>query len=423
MNKIDEVFGKLFSLQKFGIKLGLSNIINFLQIIDNPHCNLKCFHIAGSNGKGSTASFISSILIEAGYKTGLYTSPHFVFFNERIKINGVEISDDYIVNFFLKHENYIFKNNLTFFEVTTALAFQYFFDNNVDYAIIETGLGGRLDATNVISPLASVITSVSLEHTAILGDTISKIASEKAGIIKKGSNVFVGLLPAEALNIIEEKCRIEECELFEIEEYSIKRENYLELYTEELDIDRLDSPLKGFYQKYNAALATLVVFKTLEIYNPHIIERGLRNVVKNSGLMGRYEILCDTPRVILDSAHNPESVRHFIDEFKRESRTYQSKILLFTALKDKAIEDMLMEVNTSFDEIYLTEIEFERASKIEDLLAIAEKLNIKVKSVKDFKLFIDQFLQNKTPKNCMVILGSMYLLGEVKKFLLNKNSF
>ncbi len=408
------VLDKLFGLQKIGVKLGLENIIRFLNEIGNPQLNLKCIHIAGSNGKGSTASFIASILMESGYKTGLYTSPHFVKFNERIKINGKEIEDKFIADFYIKYENYIIRNKLTFFEVTTAIAFQYFYDNNVDYAVIETGLGGRLDATNVINPMASVITSISLEHTNILGDTIEQIASEKAGIIKPGIKVFTGILFPGAEAVIEKKCEELNCELFDIEDYTIKRENYIELYTEELNIDRLDSPLRGYYQKYNAALAVLCLNKTLDIFNLTTIQKGILNVVKNSGLQGRYEIISESPKIILDSAHNPESIKHFTEEFKKEKK-YQKRILLFTALRDKAIEEMLKALNNSFDEIHFTEINFERAANINDLIEIANKIGMNGFVEKDFIGFIQKFISEKSEMECLVILGSMYLLGEVKK--------
>ncbi|MDP3683322.1 MAG: Mur ligase family protein, partial [Ignavibacteria bacterium] len=195
---IESTLEKLYALQMFGMKLGLQNIRKFLQLLGNPQNNLKCFHVAGSNGKGSTASFIASILQTAGFKTGLYTSPHFVKFNERIRINGIEIEDEFIASFYNDHEQFINENKLTFFEVTTALAFTYFSEKKVKYAVIETGLGGRLDATNVLKPLAVVLTSISLEHTQYLGNTIEEIATEKAAIIKPKSKVFLGLLPEKA---------------------------------------------------------------------------------------------------------------------------------------------------------------------------------------------------------------------------------
>lgn len=423
MNDIKEIVDKIYSLQKFGVKLGLENIMKFLDLIGNPQSKLKCFHVAGSNGKGSTASFISSILIEHKFKTGLYTSPHFVKFNERIKINGQEVSDQFVTSFYLEHEEFILQNKLTFFEVTTAMAFKYFADSKVDYAVIETGLGGRLDATNVLDPLASVITSISLEHTNILGNSIEEITKEKAEIIKKERKVFLGNLPEDAIRIVEKKCKEQNAELFFIDDFIIKREKYLELYTEELSIDRLDSPLKGYYQKYNAALSTLTLNKTIHIYNPSLIQKGIKNVVQNAGLQGRYEIYSKRPKLILDSAHNPDGVKNFINEFIKESKKYKKKIILFTALKDKNIQQMLEYIKLVFDDIHITEIDVERASSIQEISVKAEELGLEVKPEKDFLSFINKYLSDEENyNNCLVILGSMYLLGEIKKSLLKINS-
>jgi len=211
---LQQAIEKLYSLQKFGIKLGLQNIQNFLEYLGNPEKQFKSFHIAGTNGKGSTASFISSILIENNLKTGLYTSPHFVKFNERIRINGKEIEDEYIAKFVKENQNFIDENHLTFFEATTAMAFKYFTENKIDFAVIETGLGGRLDATNVVNPVASIITSISLEHTEMLGNSLKEIAFEKGGIIKNNSKVFIGRLPEEAEREIEKICKERNSKLF-----------------------------------------------------------------------------------------------------------------------------------------------------------------------------------------------------------------
>ncbi|MFB3057718.1 MAG: folylpolyglutamate synthase/dihydrofolate synthase family protein, partial [Ignavibacteriaceae bacterium] len=253
---------KLFTLHTFGVKLGLDNIKHFLSFIGNPQLKLKTIHIAGSNGKGSTAAFIASILMEAGYKVGLYTSPHFVRYNERITINGKQIDDKPVAEFITIHWDYIVEHQLTFFEVTTAIAFEYFYNNKVDYAIIETGLGGRLDATNVLNPLAVVITSISLEHTNVLGNKIPLIAQEKAAIIKKDTRVFTAILPKEADTIVEQKCKEENSELFRLDEYINEKDDVLELYTEEIELDEWNVPLKGRYQIYNSALAALVTTKS-----------------------------------------------------------------------------------------------------------------------------------------------------------------
>ena len=416
---LDNALKKLFSLHSFGIKLGLDNIKNFLNQIDIPYQKLKMFHVAGSNGKGSTSAFLASILMEYNYKVGLYTSPHFVMFNERIKINGEEIPDQYVASFIDKYEKLIDQHKLTFFEVTTAMAFEYFVANNVDYAVIETGLGGRLDATNVIKPLASIITSISLEHTNILGTSIEEITAEKAGIIKKGVPVFIGKLPFNAVEVIEKKCSESASELFKIIEYVNEKTNSFELYTDELELDDWTIPLRGDYQKYNAALAGLVISKILDESDSNVIERGIRDIVKNTGIQGRYEFYKKHPDIIFDSAHNPEGVRNFLDEFKNDISMYSKKVVLFGAMRDKDVEYMLAMLNESFDEIHITAINYERASSIDELKQIADKINLNVLVEDDPFELVSKF-NKENEKSVLVVLGSMYLLGEIKSRLAHK---
>ena len=413
---IQESLNKLFALHTFGIKLGLENIQKFLESIGNPQSNLKTIHVAGSNGKGSTASFIASILMESGHKVGLYTSPHFVKFNERISVNGKYISDDYIANFIDRYQKQIDDLKLTFFEVTTAMAFEYFVFSDVDYAVIETGLGGRLDATNVLNSLACVITSISLEHTDILGNKIEQIAFEKGEIIKSGSKTFVGLLSEDAIKVIEKKCLSVKSPLFCLEEYIIEKNDHIDLYTEELEFDDWEVPLIGKHQKYNAALASLCVAKTFDIDDPAVITDGIKNVVKNTKLQGRYEIVSNNPRIILDSAHNPEGINCLVNEFKKEKNNYNETSLLFGAMKDKNIEDMLNSVKSNFSKIYFYEINYERTATIDLLIENAEKLNLQYSIVKNLEEFIREKL-NGNKESCLVIAGSMYLLGEIKSIL------
>jgi dihydrofolate synthase/folylpolyglutamate synthase len=413
---IQESLNKLFALHTFGVKLGLENIQKFLTQIDNPQRKLKTIHVAGSNGKGSTSSFISSILMENGNKVGLYTSPHFVKFNERISVNGKYIPDDFIANFIDKYQKHIDGLGLTFFEVTTAMAFEYFVFSDVDYAVIETGLGGRLDATNVLNPLACVITSISLEHTAILGDKLEQIAYEKSEIIKSGSKTFIGIIPEVAIKVIEKKCKSVKSPLFCLEEYINEKNNKLQLYTEELDFDGWEVPLIGKHQKYNAALASLCAAKTFDIDDPSVITRGIKNVVKNTRLQGRYEIISDKPRIILDSAHNPEGITCLINQFNKEKNNYKVSTLLFGAMRDKNIDEMLLLVKNNFTDIYFYEINYERAASIGLLTERAEKRGVKFSIVKNLEEFITEQLKGDKD-SCLVVTGSMYLLGEIKSIL------
>lgn len=413
---IETALTKLFSLHTFGMKLGLDNVQKFLDRLGNPQHKIKTFHIAGSNGKGSTSAFMASILMELNFKVGLYTSPHFVRFNERILIDGKEIPDDFVAVFLSEHWEYIDKNKLTFFEVTTALAFEYFYDQKVEYAIIETGLGGRLDATNVLEPLAVVITSISLEHTNILGHSIQDITKEKTAIIKNKIKVFIGKLPSEADEIAAKKCLDTESELFRLDEYIIEKENSLILYTEEIELDEWTMPLKGNYQKYNAALAGLAVIKTLDTADFNAIGRGINNIVKNTNFQGRYEYYNTGPDIIFDSAHNPDGIKNFLSEFEKNLKKYAKKVLLFGVMRDKSIEKMLSILKNSFDEIHVTQINNERTATIEELIIISNKLKVKAVSEPEAAGFVIKFLNNN-PKDCLVVLGSIYLLGQIKSML------
>ncbi|MCE1188637.1 MAG: bifunctional folylpolyglutamate synthase/dihydrofolate synthase [Ignavibacteria bacterium] len=410
---------ELYSLQKFGIKLGLENIQSFLELLGNPQKNFKSIHIAGSNGKGSTSSFTASILMEAGFSVGLYTSPHFVRFNERIQALGEYIDDDYVVRFVQKYRDFIHEKRLTFFEATTAMALAYFSSKHVEYAVIETGLGGRLDATNVLKPVASVITSISLEHTEHLGATLELIAAEKAAIIKPGSKAFIGRLPETAMQVVRKHCESVNAELFEVDDYIIERENHIELYTEELDIERLDSPLRGKYQRRNAALAVLTSYEVLDEPDQSIFERGIKNVVRNTRIQGRFELYHTAPAIIFDSAHNEEGLTNFLDEFNESGKKYVNRILIFTALRDKNITAMVELLRNHFTEIYVTTIELDRAYPLDELADVFKMHNVPCQITTDPVAKIKEFMSTASADDCLVVTGSMYLLGAIKQKLEN----
>ncbi len=415
----EESLDKLFSLHQFGVKLGLENITNLLEHIGNPQKKIRTIHIAGSNGKGSTSSFIASVLKEEGFKVGLYTSPHFVLFNERIRINGVTIPNDYIVNFINKNINYINSESPTFFELTTALAFQYFSEEEIDYAIIETGLGGRLDATNILDSTASVITSISLEHTNILGDNIAAIAKEKGGIVKENQKVFVGLMVEEARGAINKICSERKSQMIDILDFMQVKDSSVEINfgKEKLTINKL--PLSGKYQLYNAALASLVVKEIFPNITNQIIEIGFENVIANTGIQGRYEIYSKTPNVIFDAAHNLEGINVFLNEYKNGYSKYKKKILIYGAMKDKNVEEIILQLNKSFDIIYGVEINYERSLSILELIEIGKNVGVKIVPLKVPHEFIKEFILNGE-NNSLVVLGSIYILGEIKKKLIEK---
>ncbi len=411
---LQSTLNKLYSLHQFGIKLGLDNITNFLIRLGNPQNKYQSFHVAGSNGKGSTISFIASILMEKGYKTGLYTSPHFVKFNERVRIDKTQITDEYICDFVNGNYKYIEEKSLTFFEVTTAMAFKYFEDCKIEYAAIETGLGGRLDATNVITPIASMITSISEEHTEILGNTIEEIAFEKAGIIKPGSQVFVGIMPREAEEVISKSAETNKSKIHFIKDFLEEKEDSLKLKLLTKNYNIYATPLHGRHQLLNASLAVKTYSTVMKDEENSAILNGISNVVKNTGIQGRYEVFKEKPRIIFDSAHNPEGVRVFVNEFKKIFRKHSRRILIFTALRDKAAFEMLTILSPYFTDFYVTAVKNERALTIEELLKLCKTLGLRAKPLSDPEVFIRNF-EKEENDNCMAILGSMYLLGELKE--------
>jgi dihydrofolate synthase/folylpolyglutamate synthase len=417
---IDKALERLYSLRQLGVKLGLHNITKLLDHLDNPQNNFKSIHIAGSNGKGSTASFIASILMESGLKVGLFTSPHYVQFNERFRINGKMISNEYIAQFIEELDTYIDNNEITFFEISTALGFKYFKDNRADIAVIETGLGGRLDATNTLLPEACVITSISLEHTKILGDTIEKVAREKAGIIKDNSHLFIGDMKAEAIKVLTEIGVEKKTKTYILKDYCNFNEDSINLKLNNNILNLYSTPLRGYHQLKNAALAILTLNKSFGVKSIENILNGIHNVIDNCGTQGRYEVYSSKPKIIFDSAHNPEGMQAFVNEFKKEKDNYENRIAVFGAMSDKNLEEMFNIFATEFSKIYVTAIDTERAASVTELKNIAAKINIEVDSIEGAENLIIDF--NKLNKDdCLVILGSIYLVGEVKSKLLDKN--
>ena len=411
---INQALEKLYSMRQFNIKLGLENIEGLLQLIGNPHLKLKIFHIAGSNGKGSTASFLSSLLIEHGYKTALYTSPHLVKFNERIKINGELIDDDYIGKFIQEIDDYINRFEPTFFEITTALAFKYFADNNVDYAVIEVGLGGRLDATNLIkNPVACVITSISLEHTNILGTEISKIAWEKAGIIKENSKVYIGKLNVEAEESIVKVVLERFSELIKLSDYKNYSNESLKLNIDNNIFTIYEQQLLGEHQIYNAALAVLVFSKSIKNYDFTKISKGLYNVVKNTGHSCRLEKINSSPDIIFDAAHNVEGIESLLSFIRKRKNKYSEMNILFGVSNDKNYSDMILKLAEVFDNFYITSFNYPKAATILEIQNICKKNNIKVTAVNNKVEFIKRFKLNSKTDSVLFVLGSIYMLGEI----------
>jgi len=306
----------------------LHNIRALAEYLGHPEEKIKCIHVAGTNGKGSTSHLLASVLQEAGYRVGLYTSPHLKDFRERIKINGTMISEQYVVDFIVQNKSFFEAHSLSFFEMTVGLAFAYFADEQVDLAVIEVGMGGRLDATNIITPLISVITNISKDHTAFLGNTLSEIATEKAGIIKSGIPVVIGEYNPETKPIFEVKANQANADIY---------------YASDLIEATPETVLLGDYQQFNkkTVLQTLHVLKNQAQINltKQNIKDGYLNVIKNTGLQGRWQQLGINPKIICDTAHNPAGLKIVMQQIQNEK--FDRLHLVLGVVNDKDLSEIL----------------------------------------------------------------------------------
>ncbi|WP_300569084.1 folylpolyglutamate synthase/dihydrofolate synthase family protein [Flavobacterium sp.] len=326
---LDWMFNQLPMYQLQGAsayKKDLTNTLLLAEHLGNPERKIKTIHVAGTNGKGSTSSMIAAILQEAGYKVGLYTSPHLKDFRERIKINGSEIAADFVVDFITDNKSFFEENQLSFFEMTVGLALDYFVKETVDVAVIEVGMGGRLDSTNIITPLVSVITNIGFDHTQFLGNTMEAIAFEKAGIIKPNIPVVIGEYTTETKAVFSAKAK--EC----------KAEIY---FASDLITKDYPSALLGDYQIHNKK----TVVQTIEVLKSHFtisednIKDGFLNVVKNTGLLGRWQQIHSHPKVICDTAHNSHGLKIVLQQIQKEE--FEDLHFVLGVVNDKDLEDIL----------------------------------------------------------------------------------
>ncbi len=306
----------------------LTNTILLANHLGNPERYLKCIHVAGTNGKGSTSHMLASILQEAGYRVGLYTSPHLKDFRERIKINGNEISEEFVTKFVHQHRTFFENNNLSFFEMSVGLAFEYFKEKQVDLAIIEVGMGGRLDSTNIINPLVSVITNIGLDHVQFLGNTLVLIANEKAGIIKSNVPVVIGEYTPETKIVFQSKAQEHHSEIF---------------FASDEIIEDYPSALIGQYQIFNkkTVLKTIRIIQSIgefKISELHI-KNGFLNVVKNTGLQGRWQQLQKSPKVICDTAHNSDGLKLVLKQVLQQE--YKHLHIVIGVVNDKELDAIL----------------------------------------------------------------------------------
>lgn len=414
---------------KFGSKLGLIRVESVLKKIGNPEKNIKTIHIAGTNGKGSTASGVSKVLEEAGYKVGLYISPFIDVFEERISINSENISKEDLAKCISKIKGPIDEveeelgEPLSEFEVITLLMFTYFNEKKVDFAVIETGLGGRFDATNVVNPLVSCITSISMDHTDILGDTLAKIAFEKAGIIKQ--NVPVVLFPQveEAFNVIKESAKEKKSKLYYFSKDCVKssvqykNKSYQDIVIEtSREVYNVRFSLIGEHQKYNCAMIIHVCEALMDLgvnLSRDIICSALSKVV----WIGRLEIIHENPLVVLDGAHNEDGMRNLVESLD-EYFTFDKLFLVFGVLKDKNIE--VKEVLSKAHKVYTTEINIQRTLKADELYKKCKEFKVLVNCENDPIKAILNAVKEANKEDMIVVCGSLYLIGEVRGEIMKK---
>jgi dihydrofolate synthase / folylpolyglutamate synthase len=405
----------MYGLKRFGIKLGLSTIKNILSSLGNPQNNYSCIHVAGTNGKGSVASALASILQEAGYKTGLFTSPHLVTFNERIRINNRMISNKNVIESY-KAVKDVHKGERepTFFEFSTAMALYEFSREKVDWAVIETGMGGRLDATNIIRPAVSVITNISIEHKAYLGNTIEKIAGEKGGIIKKSVPVITGAKQKNAVAVLKNIASKKRAPFYLYGKDFKTRRNKGEFFTY-YGIQNvwpgMRTGLAGSHQIENAALvlaACEVLGWKIDLPVEHI-----RNGLLKNNWPGRLEVVSTSPYIILDGAHNIGASRtlsrFLLEKFKGR------KITVVTGmLDDKPYSAMLKNILSVANRAVLTKPIIERALEPEKLYEASKGIIKNIKIISDVKGAIDYAVRTASKNEVICITGSLYVVGEAK---------
>ena len=393
---LEYLFVKTPAFQQKGesaYKPGLANVMELDDFYGNPHKNFKTIHIAGTNGKGSVSHTLAAILQSAGYKVGLYTSPHLKDFSERIRVNGKPISEQYVIDFVREADEIIGKLNPSFFEITTLMAFTYFKHENVDVAVIETGLGGRLDSTNIISPVLSVVTNVSFDHVNLLGNTLEKIAFEKAGIIKKGIPAVVGEMPNELRPIFTEKTE-------------------KVVFAEDNDASDYEFELKGYCQDKNKKTilaAAELLKKEFDIKEENIVE-GLKNVVELTSLMGRWQKLSSAPLTIADTGHNVAGMQYIVSQIADIKAS--TKRLVIGMVGDKDITSMLKLLPK--DAIYyFCNAQIPRALPAEELKAKASEFGLKGNAYPSVADALEAAKRDSSENDFIFVGGSNFTVAEI----------
>jgi dihydrofolate synthase/folylpolyglutamate synthase len=403
----------------FGVKLGLETITKFLDRTGNPQNSFRSVHIAGTNGKGSCAAYIESILRRAGYRTGIFTSPHLVDYRERIRVNGKQIEKNFIVEFVRKYKGLISRNKVTFFETCTALAFSYFALKKVDIAIVETGLGGRLDATNTLKPILSIITDISFDHTNVLGNTLKKIAFEKAGIVKSGVPVLVGLMKREPREEVERVCRRKRVATFYLKHGYFVRDGCpfrFEYDHGGLNIKHLQPSLPGRHQITNAALS----IRAMQILNSSgfsVGKRHIRDGLKNAYWPGRFQTIAvaGKPTVILDVGHNPAGIKAMVDCF-RELYPGRKADIVIGFVRNKNLGKSIGYIEPVVRRAEVVRLDTHRTAEPEEVASFFGRRTpvcISDSTIESSRKLVD----STGPDDIIIVCGSHYTVGD---FLANQ---
>lgn len=402
-------------------KADLTNTLALCSYLDNPQHKIKTIHIAGTNGKGSTSHMLASVFQQAGYKTGLYTSPHLKDFRERIKVNGEMISKEFVIEFVEKIKAFSDDINPSFFELTFVMALKYFVQQKVAIAVIETGLGGRLDSTNVITPVVSVITNIGYDHMDILGNTLQKIASEKAGIIKQGIPVVIGETTTETKEVFVEKATEKKAPVFFAEKkFSITS---AKIANDELEVEVLNNEknasdtyhldLPGIYQSKNllTVLTAIEILQKEFVLPVEIIKEALRNIKTISGLQGRWEIIRKNPLIVLDVAHNLDGIQQLLRQISQTS--FKKLHIVFGMVKDKEIEKVLqlLPQNAFY---YFTKAQIPRALPEQELLYKAHSYNLEGKCFPEVNTALQAAINHAEKDDMIIVCGSVFVVGEVE---------
>ncbi len=426
-----ETIDYLYGLKRLGIRPGLHTMKGLISIPGSSLGELPVVHIAGTNGKGSTSAMIASVMSEAGYRAGLYTSPHLVRFNERFKIGDKDISDEALCRVAAKAldtaEKLKAESGLeaTFFEIATLMAILYFSEQDVDIAIMETGMGGRLDATNALTPIISVITGVAHDHSAYLGHSIEEIAAEKAGIIKKGVPLISGVTEAAPARVIEDRAKAlnksRPLRLGRDFRYTRVSGGSFDYYGLNLSLKGVESRLRGGHQQKNAAIA-LAVLESLQGAYPAVNETAMREGLRKVNWPGRFESVSCSPRIILDCAHNPEGASALAEAIKEYFPPPATMTLIAGISGDKDISGILSRLVPLARRVILTEARIERAAALRELRKAARVLNKDCEEEPSVELAVGRAMKSLPAHEIIVISGSIFVVGEARGFLCNRRS-